>query len=42
MGRQLTRAWSQALEDAKDPVTKAVLSNEDVNAWIRRCRSARD
>jgi uncharacterized protein len=33
MGRQLTWAWSQALEDAKDPVTIAVLSKEDVNAW---------
>jgi uncharacterized protein len=33
MGRQLTWAWSQALEDAKDPVTKGMLSNEDVNAW---------
>jgi putative CocE/NonD family hydrolase len=33
MGRQLTWAWSQALEDAKDPVTKGILSKEDVNAW---------
>jgi putative CocE/NonD family hydrolase len=33
MGRQLTWAWSQALDDAKDPVTKAMLSKEDVNAW---------
>jgi len=33
MGRQLTWAWSQALEDAKDPVTKGMLSKEDVNAW---------
>jgi uncharacterized protein len=33
MGRQLTWAWSQALEDAKDPVTKGMLSKEDVSAW---------
>jgi uncharacterized protein len=33
MGRQLTWAWSQALEDAKDPVTRGILSKEDVNAW---------
>jgi len=33
MGRQLTWAWSQALEDAKDPVTKGILSKEDVNTW---------
>jgi putative CocE/NonD family hydrolase len=33
MGRQLTWAWSQALDDAKDPVTKSMLSNEDVSAW---------
>jgi uncharacterized protein len=33
MGRQLTWAWSQALDDAKDPVTKAALSKEDVTAW---------
>jgi putative CocE/NonD family hydrolase len=33
MGRQLTWAWSQALEDAKDPVTRGMLSKEDVNAW---------
>jgi uncharacterized protein len=33
MGRQLTWAWSQALEDAKDPVTKALLSKEKVNDW---------
>jgi uncharacterized protein len=33
MGRQLTWAWSQALDDAKDPVTKGMLSKEDVNAW---------
>ena len=33
MGRQLTWAWSQALEDAKDPVTKGMLSEEDVNTW---------
>jgi len=33
MGRQLTWAWSQALDDAKDPVTRGMLSKEDVNAW---------
>jgi uncharacterized protein len=33
MGRQLTWAWSQALDDAKDPITKGMLSKEDVNAW---------
>ena len=33
MGRQLTWAWSQALDDAKDPVTKSMLSKEDVTAW---------
>jgi uncharacterized protein len=33
MGRQLTWAWSQALDDAKDPVTKNLLSKEDVTAW---------
>jgi uncharacterized protein len=33
LGRQLTWAWQQALEDAKDPITKALLSKEDVNAW---------
>lgn len=33
MGRQLTWAWSQALDDAKDPVTKGMLSKEEVNAW---------
>jgi len=33
MGRQLTWAWSQALDDAKDPVTKSMLSKEDVNSW---------
>ena len=33
MGRQLTWAWSQALDDAKDPVTKGMLSKEDVTAW---------
>jgi putative CocE/NonD family hydrolase len=33
MGRQLTWAWSQALEDAKDPVTKGMLSKEEVNTW---------
>lgn len=33
MGRQLTWAWSQALEDAKDPITQAVLSKEKVTDW---------
>ena len=33
LGRQLTWAWQQALDDAKDPVVKALLSKEDVNAW---------
>src|SRR5450631_1555079 len=33
LGRQLTWAWSQALDDAKDPVTKNMLSKEDVTAW---------
>jgi putative CocE/NonD family hydrolase len=33
MGRQLTWAWSQASDDAKDPVTKSMLSTEDVTAW---------
>jgi putative CocE/NonD family hydrolase len=33
MGRQLTWAWSQALDDAKDPTTKAMLAKEDVAAW---------
>jgi putative CocE/NonD family hydrolase len=33
MGRQLTWAWGQALEDAKDPVTKALLSKENVIDW---------
>jgi putative CocE/NonD family hydrolase len=33
MGRQLTWAWSQASDDAKDPVTKSMLSTEDVMAW---------
>src|SRR5271154_4916426 len=33
MGRQLTWAWSQALEDAKDPITKAMLSKERVIDW---------
>jgi uncharacterized protein len=33
MGRQLTWAWSQALEDAKDPVTKGMLTKENVTAW---------
>jgi uncharacterized protein len=33
MGRQLTWAWSQALDDAKDPATKGMLSREDVTQW---------
>ncbi len=33
MGRQLTWAWSQALEDAKDPITKSMLSKEKVIDW---------
>jgi putative CocE/NonD family hydrolase len=33
MGRQLTWAWSQALEDAKDPIVKTMLSKEKVNDW---------
>jgi putative CocE/NonD family hydrolase len=33
MGRQLTWAWSQALEDAKDPITQAMLSKEKVSDW---------
>lgn len=33
LGRQLTWAWQQALDDAKDPIVKALLSKEDVNAW---------
>jgi hypothetical protein len=33
MGRQLTWAWSQALEDSKDPITTAMLSKEKVNDW---------
>ena len=33
MGRQLTWAWSQALDDAKDPLVKGMLSKEDVTAW---------
>ncbi len=33
MGRQLTWAWSQALEDTKDPITKATLSKENVTDW---------
>jgi putative CocE/NonD family hydrolase len=33
MGRQLTWAWSQALDDAKDPATKGMLSKEDVTQW---------
>jgi putative CocE/NonD family hydrolase len=33
MGRQLTWAWSQALEDTKDPITRALLSKEKVIDW---------
>jgi putative CocE/NonD family hydrolase len=33
MGRQLTWAWSQALDDARDPITKAMLSKEKVLDW---------
>jgi putative CocE/NonD family hydrolase len=33
MGRQLTWAWGQALEDTKDPVVKAMLSKESVTDW---------
>jgi uncharacterized protein len=33
MGRQLTWAWSQALEDAKDPVVKLMLTKESVTDW---------
>jgi putative CocE/NonD family hydrolase len=33
MGRQLTWAWSQALDDAKDPITQAMLSKEKVTDW---------
>jgi predicted acyl esterase len=33
MGRQFTWAWSQALEDAKDPITAALLSKEKVTDW---------
>jgi putative CocE/NonD family hydrolase len=33
MGRQLTWAWSEALEDAKDPITKSMLSKEKVTDW---------
>ena len=33
MGRQLTWAWSQALEDARDPVVRALLSRENVTDW---------
>jgi uncharacterized protein len=33
LGRQLTWAWSQALDDARDPVAKGLLSKEDVTAW---------
>ncbi len=33
MGRQLTWAWSQALEDAKEPIAAALLSKEKVTDW---------
>jgi hypothetical protein len=33
MGRQLTWAWGQALEDAKDPITRDMLSRESVTDW---------
>jgi len=33
MGRQLTWAWGQALEDAKDPITRQALSSESVTDW---------
>jgi len=33
MGRQLTWAWEQALADAKDPVTTAMLTKEKVTDW---------
>jgi hypothetical protein len=35
MGRQLTWAWMEARDDAKDPVTKALLAKEDVTAWYQ-------
>lgn len=35
MGRQLTWAWQQAHDDAKDPVVRALLEKEDVNAWYQ-------
>jgi putative CocE/NonD family hydrolase len=33
MGRQLTWAWGQALDDAKDPITRDMLSKESVTDW---------
>jgi putative CocE/NonD family hydrolase len=33
MGRQLTWAWGQALEDAKDPITRGMLTAEKVTDW---------
>jgi putative CocE/NonD family hydrolase len=33
MGRQLTWAWGQALEDSKDPLVKDMLSKESVTDW---------
>jgi putative CocE/NonD family hydrolase len=33
MGRQLSWAWEQALADAKDPVTTAMLTKEKVTDW---------
>lgn len=33
MGRQLTWAWGQALDDAKDPITRQMLSKESVTDW---------
>jgi uncharacterized protein len=33
MGRQLTWAWGQALEDSKDPLVTAMLSKENVTDW---------
>jgi putative CocE/NonD family hydrolase len=33
LGRQLTWAWAQALEDSKDPIVTAMLSKEKVTDW---------
>lgn len=33
LGRQLTWAWQQAMDDAKDPVTRAMLSKEKDVDW---------